>query len=201
MDNDNKPVGRFDKSKTPTVEREHIEKVISGTAKVRTNNARKLADTFFAEDMGTVKKHLCEDVLVPGLKKLIVSLIKDGVDIFFNGRVTRNDKRDRFAGDYVSYNTSFSDTRRVESVRTPSRFSYDDIVFENRVDAQAALDYMCDLIRKYGYVTVSEMYEMVERTAPFTANNYGWINLSNATIDRVYGGYVINVPRAMPLER
>lgn len=204
MDTDNKQVGRFDKSKAPSVDREHIEKVINGTAKVRTNNVRKFTDSFFAEDISTVKNHLRDDVFIPEIKKLIVNLIKDGVDIFFNGRVTRGDKRDRFAGDYVSYNR-FSDKgserRPYESARTNNRFNYEDILFETRGQAERVLDAMDGIIRKYGVVDVAAMYEMVELTAPFTANNYGWMDISTATVERVYGGYVIRLPKAMPIER
>lgn len=200
MDTINKPVGKFDKTKTPSVDREHIEKVISGNTKVRRNNARKFADTFIAEDVSTVKSHLRDDVLVPGLKKLVVNLIKDGVDILFNGRVTRTDKQDRFAGDYFSYNKVSSNRNSRPAIAT-TRFSYDDIEFENRGEAEVVLDHMCREIRDYGVVTVAAMYEMVGRTAPFTANNYGWTDISTATVDRVYGGYIIRLPRAMPIER
>lgn len=204
METENKQVGKFDKSKPPTVNREHIEKVISGTAKVRTNNVRKFTDSFFAEDISTVKKHLRDDVFIPEIKRLIVNLIKDGVDIFFNGRTTRNDKRDRFAGDYVSYNRfseKGSDRRPYESNKPNNRFNYEDILFETRGQAEAVLDSMYQCIRKYGVVAVSEMYEMVELTAPFTANNYGWMDISTATVERVYGGYIIRLPKAMPIER
>lgn len=205
METENKQTGRFDKSQTPTVSRERIEKVITGNAKIRTNSVRKFADSFFAEDISTVKSHLRDDVFIPEIKKLIVNLIKDGVDIFFNGRVTRGDKRDRFAGDYVSYNNRYTvrndDRKQFESGRTNNRFDYESIVFETRGQAAAVLDTMRSVIRQYGFVTVSEMYEMVELTAPFTANNYGWLDISTATVEHVYGGYIIRLPKAMPIER
>lgn len=201
METENKPVGRFDKTKANTVDREKIEKIISGSAKVRKNNVRRLTNTFFAEDMSTVKSHLKDDLIIPELKRLMVNLLKDGVDILFNGRVNRNTKNDRFVGDRVSYDR-FSSNRGPEPIRTTTRFTYDDIEFESRSDAQSALDYMHSVIRRYGFVTVAELYEMVGRTAPFTANNYGWTDISNAEVDRVYGGgYIIKLPRAMPIER
>lgn len=201
MGTENKPVGRFDKSKGNTVDREKIEKIISGTAKVRKNNVRKLTNTFFAEDMSTVKTHLKDDLIIPELKRLIVNLLKDGVDILFNGRVNRNGKSDRFIGDRFSYDKCSSSLSSAP-IRTSSRFNYDDIEFESRSEAQMVLDHMHHVIHSYGFVTVGEMYDMVGRTAPFTANNYGWTNINNAEVDRVYGGgYIIKLPRAMPIER
>lgn len=201
METENKPVGRFDKSKGNTVDREKIEKVISGNAKVRKNNVRKLTDTFFAEDVSTVKSHLRDDLLIPELKRLVVNLLKDGVDILFNGRISRNgNKSNTFVGDRFSYDRCYSN-KPAEPIRTVNRFSYDDIEYESRGDAQAVLDHMHNVIRRYGFVTVAEMYEMVERTAPFTANNYGWTDISTAYVDRSYGGYIIRLPRAVPIER
>lgn len=202
MENDKNPVGRFDKTnKTNTVDREKIEKVIAGSAKVRNNGVRKLTNTFFAEDMNTVTSNLRDEVFIPGLKKLIVNLLKDGVDILFNGSVSRGKNSDRFVGDRVSYDR-FSSNRPPEPIRTSTRFTYDEFEFESRGQAESVLDAMHGVIRRYGWVTVSELYEMVGRTGPFTGNNYGWTDISNAYVDRVYGGgYVIKMPKAIPIER
>lgn len=201
MATDNKPVGRFDKSKETTMDREKIEKIISGSAKVKKNSVRKLTNTFFAEDLNTVTNNLKDEVFIPGLKKLLVNLLKDGVDILFNGSVSRSGNKDRFIGDRVSYDR-FSSGRNSEPIRTTNRFSYDDIEYESRTDAERVLDSMYATIKRYGWVTVGEMYDMVGRTAPFTANNYGWTDISTAYVDRVYGGgYVIRLPRAIPIER
>ena len=59
---------------------------------------------------------------------------------------------------------------------------------------------MNDIIARYDYVRVLDLYDMAELTAPFTANRYGWTNLKNAYVDRVRDGYIIRLPRAMPLD-
>lgn len=202
METDNKPKGRFDKTKETTVDREKIEKVISGNTKVRKNNVRKFTDVFVAEDVSNVKSHIFADVLIPALKKLVTDIVKDGVDMLINGRVTRTNKSNSFFSDHVSYDRFSSSSSNPKPIRTINRFSYDDIEFETRTDAEAALDQMHACIRTYGFVTVGAMYEMVGRTAPFTAENYGWTTINNAYVDRVYGGgYVIKLPRAIPIER
>ena len=201
MATENKPVGRFENSKDKTMDREKIEKIISGTAKVRKNNVRKLTDVFISEDASNVKSYIFGDVFVPAVKKLIVDIIKDSVDMIFNGRVYRGDRKDRFIGDRVSYDR-FSSDRNREPIRTTNRFTYDDLEFNSRREAEEVLDAMYGIIRKYGYVTVSEMYDMVGRTAPFTANNYGWTDISTACVD-LGGGRIIKkkLPRAMPIDR
>lgn len=201
MEKETKPVGRFDKSKDNTVDRKKIEKVINGTVKVRKNNVRNLKNTLFAEDMHTVTSNLRDEVFIPGFKKLLVNLLKDGVDILFNGAVSRNGNKDRFFGDRVSYDR-FSSSKYTEPIRTTTRFSYDDIEFVSRGQAETVLDNMYGVIKEYGFVTVSEMYDMVGRTAPFTANNYGWTDIRSASVERLYGGgYVIQLPKARPIEK
>jgi hypothetical protein len=202
METDNKPTGRFDKTKGATVDREKIEKVISGNTKVRKNSVRKFTDVFIAEDANSVRSHIFNDVFVPAIKKLVTDIIKDGVDMLVNGRVTRPNKSNSFFSDQVSYDRFSSSSNSPKPIRTINRFSYDDIEFETRTEAEMVLDHMMGCIGKYGFVTVAAMYDMVGRTAPFTAENYGWTTINNAYVDRVYGGgYVIKLPRAIPIER
>jgi hypothetical protein len=44
------------------------------------------------------------------------------------------------------------------------------------------------------------MYDMADLTAPFTGNKYGWTDIRGASVERVYDGYIIKLPRAMPIE-
>lgn len=203
METENNQKGRFDKSKGNVVDRKHIEKVINGTAKVRKKSElRKLKDAFIAENASDVKTHIFSDVLVPELKRLLLNIIKDGADMIFNGHVTRGDGRDRFSSGYVSYNNySSSNNRRPQSsYQSNNRFNYDDILFENWGQAKSVLDSMDGAIRQYGFVTVSDMYDMADLTAPFTGNKYGWTDIRGASVERVYDGYIIKLPRAMPIE-
>lgn len=205
MESDKKPVGRFDKSKGNVVTREHIEKVINGTAKVRKKSElSKMKDAFIAGNAAEVKNHIFSDVIIPEIKRLLLSIIKDGADMIFNGHVSGKGRGDRFSSDYVSYDrySSRGATRRApESYETRRRFNSDDISFETYGEAKSVLDRMYECVRTYGHVTVGAMYDMADITAPYTAENYGWIDLRNASIERVYDGYVIKLPRAMPIDR
>ena len=53
---------------------------------------------------------------------------------------------------------------------------------------------------QYGVVKVADMYDAAGLTAPFTANKYGWTSLRNAETVRVRDGYIIKLPKAMPLD-
>ena len=141
------------------------------------------------------------DILVPAAKKLISDIVRDGIDMILYGETGRNSNRR--SGDYVQYGR-FSDPRdrrpRQDS-RPRSRFDYDDILFETRGEAERALDQMYDIIRQYTYVTVADLYDMADITAPYTSNKYGWMSIDNAKIRRTRDGdYVLDLPKAMAID-
>ena len=59
---------------------------------------------------------------------------------------------------------------------------------------------MQDVIDSYGVVTVADMYDMAQLTQPYTSNKYGWMNIRNAEVKRVSDGYIIKLPKAMPID-
>ena len=63
-----------------TSEKKKLDKVISGTAKVKKKSKTgKFADMFISEDARNVKSYIVSDVLIPAAKKLISDIVKDGI--------------------------------------------------------------------------------------------------------------------------
>ena len=74
------------------------------------------------------------------------------------------------------------------------------ILFDTRGDAEAVLDAMNDIISQYGTVSVSDFYDLARvPNDNFTMNRYGWTNIGGATAVRVRDGYILKLPRAIPL--
>ena len=59
---------------------------------------------------------------------------------------------------------------------------------------------MVDLIDTYGFVTVADMYDMAGLQAPYTSNKYGWTNIRTAETVRGRDGYMLKLPKAMPID-
>ena len=102
---------------------------------------------------------------------------------------------------YRNYYDQGTDRVRAGSVgnrrNTPD---YDDILFDTRGDAEAVLDAMNDIISQYGTVSVSDFYDLARvPNDNFTMNRYGWTNIGGATAVRVRDGYILKLPRAIPL--
>ena len=77
---------------------------------------------------------------------------------------------------------------------------YDDIILENRADAEKVLDQLFDLIDNYGQAAVSDLYDIVGMTPNFTDHKYGWTDLRKASVGRCRHGYSINLPIATRLD-
>ena len=178
--------------KSKSEETKTIEKVISGTAKTKKkNDVRKFADVFISD--------IFMDILVPDIKKAISDIVINGIDMILYGEAGHTKKSNGTKPSYRSY----YDHERNNDIRKTTRrtaYSFDDIVMDNRADAEEVLDSMLATIDKYGIVSVADMYDLVGITGNYTDNKYGWTDLRSARIERERdGGYTINLPRALPL--
>ena len=175
-----------------------IEKVVTGSVKTKKKNGiRKLAEGVISEDKEKVKSYILEDVIIPAIKDTIYNVIAGGAGILLDRGGNRGGGG-RHNTSKVSYRQYYEP--REERRTTGARFDYDDIVFNNRVEAEAALDQMNEVIKRYGFVTVGDLYDMADLTQPYTSNKYGWMNVSTAEVIRVHDGYVLKLPKASPID-
>ena len=187
---------------SPTEEKK-VTKVVNGPVKTKRNDVRKLADIFISEDVSNVKSYIFMDVLVPAIKKAIYDIVTNGIDMFLYGGSGKG--RNNQPGAKVSYRNYYEQKnnggyRASDNARQSNAFDYDDIVFNNRGEAEAALQQMKDIVARYGIVTVNDLYEMTPLSAPYTSQKYGWMDVSNVDIVRVRDGYILKLPRAVPID-
>lgn len=176
-----------------------IEKVVTGAVKTKKKSeARKLADIFVAEDMASVGASIFSDVVVPAIKKLIYDAGKNALEMSLYGGTRRGDRDSHGAS--VSYRQYYDNDRFDDRPRARARFEFDDLSFTNRGDAERVLDEMIATVRRYGLVTVADMYEMAGARQPFTSNNYGWMSLRGADVERGRDGYYLRLPKAQPID-
>lgn len=196
---------RFKEEQRVAASEKKIEKVVTGTVKTRKKPAaKKLSDIFISEDVANVKSYIFMDVLVPAIKKAISDIVTDGIEMILYGGTSSRDKKRPGSSkvSYVSYDkyADRRDDRRYVGSDSRNRFDYDEIVFENRGQAEAVLNQMFDVIEQYNVVSVLDLYDMVDMSAPHTANKYGWTNLRNADVVRVRDGYIIKLPKPFPID-
>ena len=181
-------------------ERKKFEKVITGQAKTKKNEIRKFTDIFIAEDTKAVKSYILADVLIPRLKDTFVDIITGAVNMLFYGQAgSRKTSSTASRVSYRSYYDRKEDPRAADDSRARTRYSYDDITLESRAEAEEVLDRLDEAIKAYGMVSVGDLYDLVGISSEYTDQKYGWYNLRNAEVVRVREGYLLKLPKAMPL--
>ena len=180
-------------------DKKQIQKVVSGKAKLKKKNElQKFADVFISEDVKNVKSYVLGDVLVPAIKKAIVDIVTDGVNMIFYGGTRRGGGSSGSKVSYRSYYDRKDDNRSDSRVRTG--YSYDEIILETRGEAEEVLSQLSDLIDTYRVATVADLYDLVGISHNYTDNKYGWTNIRNAEAKRVSDGYLLVLPKPIPIQ-
>lgn len=192
------------KEETKAVERKKLDRVATGRVKTKKKSEiHKLTDVFISEDVASVKEYILMDVLLPTVKKAISDMVTNGVDMLLYGEV-RGSRKER--GSKVSYSKYYDSRDRDYDRRGTTRsrgrmgYDYDDIVLESRGEAEEVLERMDDLLDNYGIVSVADLYDLVGITGNYTDNKYGWTSLRNASVQRLRDGYLLKLPKALPLD-
>lgn len=203
MDMDYKPNSHKYKKEQQNIpaERKKVEKVVKGKVKTKKKSElSKVKDMFISEDVSDVKSYIFMDVLIPAAKKAISDIVRDGIDMILYGNTRRRSSSS--GASYVSYR-SYSDRDRRDDrreSRTRTGYDYDDIVLDDRGEAEEVLERMTELIDTYDNVSVADLYDLVGKPCNYTDNKYGWTNLRNAEPIRVKDGYLLKLPKAGPID-
>ena len=194
---------KFKEEQNGAVEKKEIRQVTTGTVKTKKKNEiRKFADVFLSEDIADVKSYIFMDVLVPTIKKAISDIVVGGIDMILYGGSGQAKRSSNSS--YVSYRDYSARNGRspVDTKNSGRGFDYNDLIFESRAEAEAVRDQMEEIIDRYGFVTVADMYEMADPnlTTPYTSAKYGWTSLRNAEAVRGRDGWTLKLPKAMPID-
>lgn len=188
-----------------------VERVVSG--KVRREKktfTESFKETFLGEDARNVGSYILYDVLIPAAKTTLQEMVSQGIEMFLFGnesgsRRSSTGRRDKNRS-IVSYGNYF---QNIEKTGSPHRSSsrgrlhakIDDIVIEDREEAQDVIESMVDLLEKYESVSIADLYELAGLDGgSFTDNKYGWYNLKRAGVVRTRGGYKLELPTPEELD-
>lgn len=159
---------------------------------------KKFSETFLASDIQSVRSYVEKEVIIPAIKRTIVDIVKNGVDMIFFGHADRSDDRKGGKFGYVSYSEYYGKTqssrREAEPVKK-TRYEYDEIIYKYKEDADAVLSDMVDLTIDYGHASVADLLQLSGKTSRSTDNNYGWTHLSGVKVLPTRGGYIIDFPK------
>lgn len=198
---DYKPNSHKYKAEQAAKNEKKVEKVVKGPVKTKKKSEiSKLKNLVISEDASNVKSYILMDVLIPAFKKAVSDIITNGIDMILYGETGHSNRRTNTSTvSYRDYYDRRGDRRDDRRSRTVG-YNYDDIVLETRGEAEEVLDSLCDLIETYQIASVADLYDLVGITCEYTDNKYGWTNLRNADVVRVRDGYMLRLPKALPIK-
>lgn len=166
----------------------------------------RLKETFVGGDVEEVRSYVFFEVVVPAIKSMLFDTVVASADqmLFGNGprSGTLKAAANTIAGriDYNKTSTQRSKGGRVEqrptiTSRDRSQHNFDSVILETRGEAAGLLEEMERVISDYGWVSVSDFYEMVDITGEFTDEKWGWHSVDGAVVRPARGGYTVVLPK------
>lgn len=176
-----------------------VKKVTTGKTRIKKKNGLlKFADSMISEDAANVKSYILMDVLMPAIKKAVVDIVTDGINMILYGETSVSSRKS--SGSKVSYRKFYEDDHRDSRSDQKRRYDYDEVVFDHRSDAEEVLASMEDLVDRYKVVSVMDFYDLADQKSVYTDRYYGWTNLRSAEVIRVRDGYTIKLPKPLPID-
>lgn len=188
-----------------------LEKQITGNVVQRKKPIlKRMSETFLADTIKNSADHIVQDVLIPAAKSMVCDIVGWGgfmeqLLFGYSGGGKKYSTGSKTSYSYNSiYNKSVGVGRRPDP-RTPlsrpqSSSHIQEIILDNKVDAEDILTTMVEHIERFGQVTVADLYSAVGVAGEFTDNRWGWEDLSGASVKRVREGYLIVLPKPAMLE-
>lgn len=187
----------------------NIERVTSGEVTRKKRSLRKqFSEVFIAGSMKSAVNYVVLDVLLPAAKDMVV----EAGDAWLRKLIFGDSFRRRGGSTtpqsgptgYVHYNRPgppwSSSPQRTLSREARARHNFDEIILESRVEAEEVIDRLYDVVNKYEFASVADLYELVGLSATHTDHKWGWSNIRGAGVSRVRDGYLLDLPNPEPLD-
>ena len=188
-----------------------LKPIVTGKVTVKKKNGfQKLVGDIFQEDMRNVKGNLYSKIFIPWMKKMISDLGNNTINMMLYGE---NGANPNVSGrkDYqkISWRNYYDDDDYGYSYQKPARnrsvYDIGEIRYSSYEDAKDVLNCMMDIIHsEYKMVTVGQYLELSGAPHSWNDDDYGWTDISKATIDNVSTSdgikWIIRLPRPLPIK-
>ncbi len=181
-----------------------VKKVVAGPVVTRKKSfGKRVAEMFVGDDVANVKTYVLYDVLIPAMKATFSDMVSQGIEMLLFGETRRGGRTTRERGrSVIDYGKSYRTDSRPSTYSLGNRqaHQFDDIILTSRGEAEVVLSHLLDLIDDYGLASITDFYSLVGIQGTYMDNKWGWKNLSGSEVSRVRDGWIINLPKAIPLD-
>lgn len=181
-----------------------IKPVAQARIEQKSRGLRRLKGALVAETGRALFDYILYDIVVPNLKDALAAAVNRA--LFGDGRGYQVGPRSTsHRTDYTAYSRGHSDgsvrdPRRDLSPRVKTQHNFDEVVFNDRAEADLVLERLMDLIDAYGIATVADFYDLAGISTDHPDHNWGWERLGSAAIRRTRAGYILDLPRPVTIE-
>lgn len=204
----------------PPEREKKVEKIEGlGTVEVRKPSlGMRFKRTFFNGDAKGSAQYVWQNVLVPMAKNAFLDAIQQGSERMVWGEVRSRSSMGSTLPNLLglghqAYNKMYSgpiqqsgpmaaqqqlQVQQARQARATHNFS--EHVVGNRAGAELIVDRMFDLLSRDGSVTVADYIDMLGGEVDYTMQKWGWLDLRGAQVVRTPQGWLIDLPRPIPLD-
>lgn len=200
------PANSASSKRKPQNEKDLSPVVENGATRRRKSLRKQFKETFVAGDARMAVRYMMFEVVLPSARDMIVEAMHQGMEKLIFGDSRRRGATPPQAGPtgHISYNryssSRMSGPGRAMSRQARARHDFDDIVLDNRAEAEEVIDRLFNLVSQYDSATVADLYELVGLSATHTDHKWGWEDLQGAGVSRIRGGYLLDLPEPEPLD-
>lgn len=207
----NSKLGNIRALPDPEKETRKVEPIVTGeVVRQKKGIIGRLGESFGAEAGQTFLEYIVTEVIVSTAKNTASDIVRS---IFGNGVIGQGFDRAIFGettspgrGRGFNYSRVSRDTTTVSGY-TPRQFTpadrarheFENVVIADRNQANDVLGRLRELIEEYDQATVADFYDLAGISRSFVDERWGWRDLRAATVRGVRGGYIVALPRTVPL--
>lgn len=124
-------------------------------------------------------------------KQIITGVICGGIGLLVGGKlVTRQITKILTSNEFKN---KFVD-ELTKDFKVPM-YKMEELVFDTIEDADKVITNLNELIDKYGYASVSDLYDLAGIMGSFKDNKYGWRSPVSTKIDTHKMGYILHIKK------
>lgn len=200
-------------SKRGPKDQKKVEQITSGNVTRKKRSIRKqFSDSFVAGDMKSAVRYAIFEIAFPAARDMVVEMGSQALEkLIFGESRRRGPMYHPQSGptgviNYARYSAAGAASRfttgpqRALSRQARASHNFDEIVLDQRTEAEQVIDRLFDLVSRYGTATVADLYELVGLVSTHVDHKWGWTDLEGAGVSRVRGGYLLDLPDPEPLE-
>lgn len=204
-----------------SVKPEHVQAVVSSTPEAKVSKLEKVLPKSLVNFIKPKNPELLKQQLERSIKLVLLDTLQaalfggdaktagqNALGTFFNSM--SNNWANPGYGNYNNYNAAYQNQTHTYTYGNPSPapqptpdssvYRYTQLVYKSKMDADAVLKSMFETLSFYKTVSCFDLYEFSGVPANPLDRSYGWRDLSTAEVGLGGGGWIIKLPKALPLD-